>query len=692
MKRGMLFRRILTSPWFLAILPSIIVILFIPQLSSRYKLEVEELDKIKSNYLFTDLNSDTITELLTSGKGLPYYHVVVHDNDGHIHDQWNFKDNLVPYLSEIFTGNYDGDSFKEIYVFTSSADSIFLNINEFFDTSGSNQKRFFITKVGLVNNEVTSVAYAAGFFDVNDDGFEELYFTIATGFGLEPRLYYYFDIRNNVLKSSQFLGVNCQYAKMADADGDNKPEIFGLMSASGNIKTPVPYNDNSTWFMVMDENLKLEFPPVEIPGLTNMLLINSYFSEGFRGYILSHTTSSADTAVLTPRFMMYSTDGKLIGNVLFSDLGLSMYPSVLILNEENNDRIFVIDNDLLELNKDLKVINKASSAFGTGCTAYLKDINTDGQSEILIYSGTDKKLAIYNTDLKFLAENDLRSASPILTFSYSVGNDKKQKLYATSSEDAWFLALRKNDLYFLGYMVHPAFYLFIVLFITGINKINTIKVQQKERLNQRLLTLQLQGIKSQLDPHFTFNTLNSIASLIYLEDRQAAYDYMNKFTMLLRGMLNDAERVYRSLGEEIDFVTTYLELEKMRFGEKFNFSIETGTEVDLRGEVPKLVLHTFAENAIKHGIMPCSEGGLLKIIIHKENDYLKITIEDNGIGREKAAGQSTSTGKGLKLTGEFYEILNQMNKRKIRYNVTDLYNEKGLAAGTRVEVWVPVGK
>ena len=97
-------------------------------------------------------------------------------------------------------------------------------------------------------------------------------------------------------------------------------------------------------------------------------------------------------------------------------------------------------------------------------------------------------------------------------------------------------------------MAYPGIYLILVLFIELLNRINTFKVVQKESLNRRLVTLQLQGIKAQLDPHFTFNTLNSVASLIYLEDRETAYDYMIKFTELLRGMLNDAERIYRSLG------------------------------------------------------------------------------------------------------------------------------------------------
>jgi sensor histidine kinase YesM len=254
----------------------------------------------------------------------------------------------------------------------------------------------------------------------------------------------------------------------------------------------------------------------------------------------------------------------------------------------------------------------------------------------------------------------------------------------------FFVKLKRNNLYYLGYLTYPGIYFVILLFLVLVKRINTLQVVQKESLKQRLVTLQLQAIKSQLDPHFTFNTLNSIASLIYLEDRELAYDYMNKFTQLLRGLINDAEMIYRSLGKELEFVTTYLELEKLRFGEKFNYEIVIGNDVSLKEKVPKLVLHTFAENAIKHGIMSRPEGGALKINAEKQKKYLVLSVEDNGIGRKKAEGLSTSTGKGLKLTGEFYDILNKINKKPIKHLIIDLYDDKDEPAGTRVEVWVPV--
>ncbi len=609
-----------------------------------------------------------------------------------VYDQWNLQDSMDLDMSDFFFGNYDHDRYKEIYVFTYKDDSLFLNINEFFDPSGTKLDRIYLTKIRVVNKKVTSMIWPAGFFDTNGDGKDELFFSIQTGFGVEPRRLYSFDIAHRELKTSQLTGVICQFPRMVDSDGDGRPEIFGLMGASGNSKTWFPFSDWSTWLMVFNDSLKLKFPPVEFPGLTNILEINSYTKDGFKGYVVSHNTGSADTNVIKPRIMFYSLDGKKIRERLFSDLGLNTYTRMVVLKNRNTDRIYLLGKEFLELNDQLGVINKAKSPFNSSFdNSYIEDINFDGEDELLVYSLSEEKLVIFNADLKKIAETKLKGTERMFRFSHYSSKEHEKKIFLNAGGGyGYFLKLKRNNYYYLGYLAYPGIYLLFLLFIILIKRIDTMQVVQKESLNRRLVTLQLQGIKSQLDPHFTFNTLNSIASLIYLEDRHLAYDYMNKFTQLLRGLINDANRIYRSLGEELEFVITYLDLEKLRFGDKFNYEIIIGEGVSQREQVPKLVLHTFAENSIKHGIMSKTGGGLLKIRAEKDKDYLILSVEDNGIGRAKAEGQSASTGKGLKLTGEFYNILNQINKRPIKHFIIDLHSENGDSLGTRVEVWVPM--
>jgi hypothetical protein len=442
--------------------------------------------------------------------------------------------------------------------------------------------------------------------------------------------------------------------------------------------------------MVFNEKLQFKFHPVEFRGYVNSLETYGYNSNKFNGYILSHVVNGVDTTVLKPQVLIYSADGQLVRSRLFSDLGLSGTIQLFVVKSDNVDRIYLYKDKFMELNDNLEIVRNVDLPFKSKILIYQADLNGDREDEFLLYSDIEEKLAVYSSDLQKLTETSFKTPDTFWRFSDYWSKDHIHKLFLTSGKNGYFLMLKRNNYYYLGYLVYIGIYFLFLMFIMLIKRINTLQVAQKESLNRRLGTLQLQSIKSQLDPHFTFNTLNSIASLIYLEDRQLAYDYMNKFTHLLRGLINDAERIYRSLGEELEFVTTYLELEKLRFGDKCSYQILIGDGVTRLEQVPKLVLHTFAENAIKHGIMSRAEGGVLKIQAERNKDYLVLSVEDNGIGRAKAEGLSNSTGKGLKLTGEFYDILNQINKKPIKHCIIDLHNEKGESVGTRAEVWVPV--
>jgi hypothetical protein len=653
MKGVPVLKKIFYSSFFLAAVPAILIILLLSPFATKSRLKVEQVIKSSSRCVYADLNSDSVSEVMLTGKGAPYFFILIMNNDMKVYDQWNLQDSIDLDMSDFFIGNYDHDRYKEIYAFTYKDDSLFLNINEFFDPKGTKLDRLYITKIRVVNNKVTSIIRPAGFFDTNGDGKDELFFSIQTGFGVEPRRLYSYDIVNRELKTSQLTGEICQFPKMVDADGDGRPEI---------------------------------------PGLTNHLDIYSYKNEDLRGYVVAHNTGSADTTVMKPRIMFYSLDGKKIRERLFSEFGFNTFTRLVVMKNRDKDRIYLFGKEFLELNDQFVVIKRVKSPFNYQYdNSYIEDMDFDGENELIFYSSNDEKLAVYNADLRKIAEAKLKGTFNPFRFSHYSSRDHVNKLFMNANGGyGYFLTLKGNIYYYLGYLAYPGIYLLFFFFIVLIKRINTLQVVQKESLNRRLVTLQLQGIKSQLDPHFTFNTLNSIASLIYLDDRQLAYDYMNKFTQLLRGLINDADRIYRSLGEELEFVTTYLDLEKLRFGDKFNYEIIISEHVSQRELVPKLVLHTFAENAIKHGIMSLEDGGMLKIGVEKDKDYLILSVEDNGVGRAKAEGQGTSTGKGLRLTREFYDILNQLNKMPIRHTIIDLYNEKGDSVGTRVEVWVPV--
>jgi two-component sensor histidine kinase len=683
-------KKILYSSGFLAIIPALILVFFLPSFVSKYSLVIEPGTVAGKQFMYEDMNGDSISETVQSGKGSAYNFITIRDMDSHFYDQWNLTDSLEKNISGIFFGDYDHDRQKEVYIFSHKGDSLFLNVNEMLQPRGLKLERIFITTLGYINNEVTSSLNKIGFFDENGDGKDEVYFEISSGFRMDPRRVYYFDLVNKQVKSSPFTGIICLFPKMEDVDGDNQPEIFGTLSACGNFGRNVPYSDSSTWFMVFNKDLNFEFPPEEFRGYVNTLEIERFVNKSFRGYVVSHSPMGTDTTVMTPRVMIYSSDGKLIRYRLYSDLGLSGRLALFTSNSGESDRIYIYSDRFTELNENLDAIRTVNLPFKTLSATYRTDIDADGTDEFLFYSEDEGILAVYSENLEKLCEASVKTLGTVWKISQYYGKGNQHKIFINSENSGNFVTFRSNRFYYLGFLAYPGVYLLFFIFIVLIKKINTLQVVEKESLNRRLLTLQLQGIKSQLDPHFTFNVLNSISSLIYMENRQLAYDYMNKFTHLLRSLINDAEKLYRSLGEELEFVSTYLDLEKLRFGEKFNYSIEIGQNITKQEQVPKLVLQTFAENAIKHGIMSYQGEGRIKIEAKSRDGYLILSVEDNGIGMVKSRGQSDSTGKGLKLTGEFYDILNQINKKPIKHLIIDLYDENHEAAGTRVEVWVPL--
>lgn len=220
-----------------------------------------------------------------------------------------------------------------------------------------------------------------------------------------------------------------------------------------------------------------------------------------------------------------------------------------------------------------------------------------------------------------------------------------------------------------------------------------IRLQEKLEYEKQIAELQLVSIRNQIDPHFTFNAINSIASVILHEEKEKAYGFFVKLSAMIRQVLASSDQVTRPLAEELEFVQNYLEIEKLRFPESFQFTINLPENLELTREVPKMVIQTYAENAIKHGLLNKKEGeGKLEITLTQTDKHLTIIIEDNGIGRANAhaLGQK-STGKGMAILNFYYAFFERYNTQKILHEITDLHDQHNQPTGTRVTIRIPVG-
>lgn len=220
---------------------------------------------------------------------------------------------------------------------------------------------------------------------------------------------------------------------------------------------------------------------------------------------------------------------------------------------------------------------------------------------------------------------------------------------------------------------------------------------RKEQQQRRLRELELTAIRSQMNPHFLFNCLNSVQNLVQQNKGREAHLYLADFAGLIRKVLQNSEKEEVSLAEELETVKQYLNLEKLRFD--FDFQIKMNEGIDPHNTlVPSMLLQPFAENAVIHGLHNKPENRKLRIeVVRKSEQFsvnseqkegIAIIIEDNGIGQEAAQKLATSkNGKSSKLMQERLEILQQKQGEKYRLQITDL--SKNGATGTRVEILVP---
>jgi len=219
---------------------------------------------------------------------------------------------------------------------------------------------------------------------------------------------------------------------------------------------------------------------------------------------------------------------------------------------------------------------------------------------------------------------------------------------------------------------------------------------RKEQQQRRLRELELTAIRSQMNPHFLFNCLNSVQNLVQQNKGREAHLYLADFAGLIRKVLINSEKEEVSLAEELDMVQQYLNLEKLRFD--FDFGIHVSDQIDAHNTpVPSMLLQPFAENAVTHGLQNKKGERQLNIKVIKKaepgNEYssgkgILISIEDNGIGREAAQETAVAkNGKGTRLMQERLAILQQRQKEKYWLQTIDLNGND--ATGTRVEIFVP---
>ena len=234
--------------------------------------------------------------------------------------------------------------------------------------------------------------------------------------------------------------------------------------------------------------------------------------------------------------------------------------------------------------------------------------------------------------------------------------------------------IRKKNIFNYGLIAALILLTGLIIFIFRTLK----KVQVKNK------KIALQSLRREMNPHFIFNSLNSVNHFIATNNELEANQYLTKFSKLMRGVMENSTDDFIPLQQELDLLQNYLALEKTRFADKFDYEIEVDENLNMQSlQVPGMLVQPFLENAIWHGLRYRAEKGFLKLSFEKNERYLKVIVEDNGIGieeskKQKTQHQKTREGRGMKNTLERIQLLNDLYKKDITCSVKDKENHNGV--------------
>jgi len=249
--------------------------------------------------------------------------------------------------------------------------------------------------------------------------------------------------------------------------------------------------------------------------------------------------------------------------------------------------------------------------------------------------------------------------------------------------------------------------LLVLLIAAGVTYIILYRIRQEKEKRQmqfqaEKLELEHQALYAMMNPHFTFNALQSIQYYIHRQDRIAANKFLSSFAKLIRKNLESTQHDFISLSEEMERLRLYLSLEKMRFQDMFEYTLEVDPEVPAHEILlPPMILQPYVENSIKHGIMPLAnegkEGEIYVSITRPDDNHLKIQIEDNGIGIEaskklRSLKRKDHTSRGMEITRARLDLFSKITNNTHSVKIMELKGHDGSVQGTLVDMTLPLHK
>jgi tetratricopeptide (TPR) repeat protein len=504
--------------------------------------------------------------------------------------------------------------------------------------------------------------------------------------------------------------------KLAEEIGDVQQEIYTLCNIAivyeeqKNFKKAFEYNFKS--LKLAEENKYEESIAMNRANIGNLYLSQNNYEEALKSYLIALEIDkrwgnkgniSALLANIGDLFQEQSDSLRINGNDILSktksDKALEYYFVALKYTEElgnkylqaftlgNVGNIYVTRKEYKKaeeyLEKSIEVARTINSA---------EVIMDDHQRFYDLYKRMDDPAKALGHYEKYIAIKDsvysADKSKAVSELQIKFDTEKKEAENKTllQENELQSLTIKNNRLLLLGSLCLSILVLSLAFLIVRQNKLKS--QQLTTQFEQKLL-------RTQMNPHFIFNSLASIESFIYDHEPKEAGIYLSSFSRLMRLILENSASEYISLEKEIETLNYYLTLQKMRLDDNLSYVIDVDKEIDPEQMyLPPMLTQPFIENAIEHGFRGSKQKGDIKIFFKVVDNNLQVQILDNGIGIEKAQQQKdlhkTHKSIAMQITSERLTFLNKSKKKKLSFTIYDISNEQKGNTGTKIIFLIPV--
>ncbi|PCH76870.1 MAG: hypothetical protein COB98_04960 [Flavobacteriaceae bacterium] len=683
--------------WVLPLFSIFIVAFLMPVIFNKYTLELvheENREQTKLLTFFEDLDNDGMKEKFDiSNYRNKFASCLYKKNESSLIQQFNFYGNIPTQenLNTPIFNDINKDGVKELFLFTQKNDSIFINGVDFVSSKVILSGRF-ITTIGKGTKARDFVLRPIINHDSDADGVDEMYFLINGGFALYPRKIMAYNFVKDTFLSSINTGSQ-HYVTPVIKDGQLL--LYSTTLASGNCPEnfEYPYADHRAILFVFDDQLKILREPLEFEGVGACIDGPIVYNNEYHFYTKS-TIGGEEKSVV---FKMTSS-GEMIKELPFKTLSMIEVSFAITVEGERRYLVNCMENNVFKTYEyspqKMKLFqNNLTSKVGNSTLVEL-NIEVDEPVFFAVNHQYNKRTSLWLENLNYQLDFEIPLyVRPWNVYFQTTKNELGTVIKVTDRRKLQTYLLHVSKYYPLRFVLFIVVYFLVVLLLLSLRHYKKYRALQKNQLQQQISSLHLRLVNSQLDPHFTFNVLNTVSAKILKGDRMEAYDLMSDFSNMLRTGLFFSEANDWSIQQEFKFTVAFLNLMKSRFSRTFDFKMIVPENIKLASiMIPRLLVQNFAQNSIKHAFMGLKKNGLLTISVIEDKENYLVSIKDNGIGRVKSEefvrNMKGNCGKGIELNRKQIALYNSLYKTTISFEINDVVLN-GLVCGTEVIISIP---